>query len=139
MLTKHLMAPAVLLMSFGQAPVALAQDVSPDFLVGVWSFQGKENCGVTGAEHIAFLEQGTFELGRKGTVDMVGFWELEDNRIDLHMVGSPYRFDDSLVQVKGQYGYAHLPVFTFDVEENAFDAVVPHEGEVRKRTAHRCP
>ena len=74
-----------------------------------------------------------------GQLDTVGFWEIDDNRVDLHMVGSPYRLDDALVQHKGEYGYAHLPVFAFDIEDNVFDAVVPYEGEVRKRSAHRCP
>ena len=55
----------------------MAQEISRDYIVGLWSFQGMENCGVSGAEHIRFLEQGNFELGRMGQLDTVGFWEIE--------------------------------------------------------------
>ena len=60
MLKKQLLLPAGLLLSIDQAPAAPAQDVSPGYIVGVWSLQGKDNCGVTGIEHITMLESGTF-------------------------------------------------------------------------------
>jgi len=139
MLHKNLLAPAVLVLSLVQGTAALAEELSTSYLVGTWSFQGKENCRVAGAEHVQFKENGTFEYGGHGRVDSVGFWHVVENRLDLHLVTSPHRLDDTLLGYKGQYGYANLPVFAFDIESDAFDAVVEHEGEIRKRTTYRCP
>ncbi|MGB5177592.1 MAG: hypothetical protein WBP44_02565 [Gammaproteobacteria bacterium] len=138
MLSKHLVLPAVFLLSLTRMTTALAEDISSAYLVGTWGLEGKENCGVSGKEHIKLAENGKFELGRLGRVDFVGFWALEGNRLDLHMVGSPYRIDNALVQHKDQYGYAHLPVFIFNMGNNTFDAVVPEQDDVRMRSAQRC-
>lgn len=118
---------------------AWAEELTGSYLVGVWSFQGKDNCGVTGAEHVQFKLNRTFEHGRHGRVDSVGFWHVDENRIDMHAVTSPHRLDDTLLGYKGQYGYAHLPLFAFNIESDSFDAAAEHEAEIRMRTAYRCP
>lgn len=139
MSNKSMLAPAVLTLCLVQGTAVLAEELSTSYLVGTWSFQGKENCRVAGAEHVQFKENGTFEHGPQARVDSVGFWHVDENRVELHLVSSPHRLDDTLLGYKGQYGYAYLPVFAFDIESDAFDAVVEHEGEIRKRTVYRCP
>lgn len=67
----------------------------------------------------------------------MGFWHVDEDRIDLHLVTSPQRLDDTLLGYQGRYGYAHLTVFAFDIESDAFDAVAEHEGEIRKRATYR--
>jgi len=77
-------------------------------------------------------------LGRGGPADAVGFFEISDKRLDLHLVASPHRISVELQQHEGRYDYGHLAVFVFDAEQDSFEAIVPFEDDVRRRTVHRC-
>ncbi len=112
--------------------------VGKDYLVGKWSLEGADRCQVAGAEHVEFRADDTLTLGRGGPADAVGFFELSDNRLDLHLVSSPHRITDALHQYKGRYGYGDLAVFMFDAEKDSFEAIVPFQDDVRRRTVHRC-
>ena len=109
-----------------------------DYLVGKWSLEGGDRCQAVGAEHIEFRADDTLTLGRGGPADAVGFVELSDNRLDLHLVASPHRITGALDQYKGLYDYGNLAVFVFDAQPDSFDAIVPFQDEVRRRTVHRC-
>ena len=112
--------------------------VGKDYLVGTWSLEGSDRCQVAGAEHAEFRADDTMTLGRGGPADAVGFFEISDKRLDLHLVASPHRISVELPEHAGRYDYGHLAVFVFDAEQDSFEAIVPFEGDVRRRTVHRC-
>ena len=109
-----------------------------DYLVGNWSLEGSDRCNTAGVEHIAFRADDTLTLGRGGPADAVGFFEISGDRLDLHLVASPHRINPALPGYEGRYGYGHLAVFVFDAEQESFQAIVPFEDDVRRRTAYRC-
>ena len=120
------------------ADIAAETALGPDYLVGRWSLEGADRCNTVGAEHIELGADDTFKVDRGRQVDVIGFWELSGNRIDLHLVASPHRITAVLSDYPGRYGYDNLPVFAFDAQADSFEAVVPFGEEVRKRTVHRC-
>ena len=109
-----------------------------DYLVGKWSLEGADRCQVAGAENVEFRADDTLTLGRGGPADAVGFFEISGDRLDLHLVASPHRISDVLPDYAGRYDYGHLAVFVFDAEQDSFQAIVPFEDDVRRRTVHRC-
>lgn len=127
-----------LLAGFASTGASAEVALGKDYLVGTWSLEGSDRCQTAGAENIAFRADDTLILGRGGPADAVGFFQIADNRLDLHVVASPHRIRGNLPQHEGIYGYGHLPVFLFDVEQDSFEAIVPFDGDVRRRTAHRC-
>jgi hypothetical protein len=118
--------------------VSAEATLGKDYLIGNWSLEGKDRCRKPGAEHVEFRNDDTMALGRGAEADAVGFFEISGDRLDLHMVASPHRINPALPGYEGRYGYGHLAVFVFDAERESFQAIVPFEDDVRRRTAYRC-
>ena len=132
--TLALTLVAAIVSSVASAEATLGKD----YLVGTWSLEGCDRCQVAGAEHVAFSADETLTLGRGGPADAVGFFEISDKRLDLHLVASPQRISAELSAHKGRYDYGHLAVFVVDAQQDSFEAIVPFEDDVRRRTVHRC-
>ena len=118
--------------------VSAEATLAKDYLLGTWSLEGKDRCQTAGAEHVEFSADDTMTLRRGGPADAVGFFEISGDRLDLHLVASPHRINSALPDYEGRYDYGHLAVFVFDAEQGSFEAIVPFEDDVRRRTAHRC-
>jgi hypothetical protein len=80
---------ALLVLLSLQIPTTLAQEVklSPEYLAGTWSMSGSEGCG--NADYVLFRGNRTLELGSGKTAGIVGFWELNNDTIILHMLVAP--------------------------------------------------
>ena len=58
-----------------------AADLTPKSLTGTWALNGKDHCSLADKEYFLFHENGTFEHGRKGKSEAVGFWTIGGIRI----------------------------------------------------------
>ena len=116
----------------------LAADLSPDYLKGLWSLEGKDKCGAD-VEYILFADDGTFKTGRLNRIETVGFYRIEDDLIDLHMVGSLALFSDKLSPFDGQFQYFHMRTLPTSVSDNEFQGVASFGGDLERFAAARCP
>jgi hypothetical protein len=117
-----------------------ATKVSPEYLVGLWSMEGKEKCESEGFEYVAFFADGTFKTGKRGRVESVGFWRLyeEDDEFDLHMVTSLGFFGEEYAEFKGRFSYLDLKALPFSITEDEFDGVASFGGDLERFHAARC-
>lgn len=105
-------------------PAALAQDakLSPEYLVGKWSFGGSEDC--TSGDYVLLRENGTLEQGTGKTAGMAGFWELSNDTITLHMLVKPRRVLSQHPLYQDNYYYQYRSVQMLNTRPDAFDISV---------------
>lgn len=117
-----------------------AAKVSPEYLVGLWSLEGKEKCANEGFEYMAFFADGTFKSGKSGKVESVGFWRLykEDNDIALHMVTSLGLFGKQYADFRDSFSYLDLKALPFTVKKDEFEGVASFGSDLERFTATRC-
>ena len=116
------------------------EDLFAEYIYGRWVLDD-ENCSSPDSETIEFRKNGTFESTRAGNAEVVGFWELNEKILNLHMVTSPAFFDDihrSLVGFKGIYNYFQVRMVIFNTEQNSFEAFGMLGYEMKRTNAVRC-
>ena len=92
MVRKILMVVAIATATLGICFAAQAADLSLSYLEGHWSFDGPDKCGVADADYLKINGNGTFETGLEGEVKALGFLQIEDDILHLHMITSPAFF-----------------------------------------------
>jgi hypothetical protein len=131
---------AVLLGSAAWAQQAPVMEEIPDgYLTGTWGIGSLEACGAPTTELITFDASGSFGAAQGGQPTGLGFWQLNDDQLDLHMVSSPAFFGDHLQPFSGQYGYYRVQALLFDIQEHAFRMVAYMNGQLRGANLVRCP
>ena len=121
-------------------PWAHAEDLSADYLYGRWVV-GAQDCGSSSAEIYEFRKNNTFECTRAGRTEVVGFWDMKDGVLELHMVTSGGFYDDihkDLADFEGIYGYFQAKMVIFNTKKQSFEAVGVLGDEVRRASAKRC-
>lgn len=145
MLKRTLAFLAVPVFAISLASPAFAQDPEvpdeiPDgYLEGTWAIGGSAACGAATTEHFRFAADGTFSTEQRNQPTATGFWQLTDDKLDLHMVSSPAFFHDQLQPFAGQYTYYHAQALLFDIEDQAFRMVAYMGGQLRGANLGRCP
>ena len=122
------------------APWANAEDLSQEYLHGRWVID-EQNCGSEKAEFIEFRKDGTFECIRTGRTEIVGFWDLNRDIVDLHMVTSPAFFHDIHRVLKGhegEYNYFQIKLLISNTSQKGFEAFGVLGDEYKRMTAVRC-
>ena len=62
--------------------VANAADMTPEYLLGNWAIGTTEQkCAAADSEYFVFNKNGTFEAGRSGRAEAVGFWQIDSDII----------------------------------------------------------
>jgi len=120
-----------------QAPVL--EEIPDGYLAGTWVVGGVDACGAATTEHITFDANGSFTAVQTGQPTALGFWQLVDDKLDLHMVSSPAFFGDHLQPFAGQYAYYPAQALLFDIQEQAFRMVAYMNGQLRGANLARCP
>jgi hypothetical protein len=120
------------------ASIAGAIEMSPKYLDGVWTFESKDNCGLSEFEHFTFRADGVFEGSRFGVVDSVGFWRQSGELLRAHLVTSPVHFDKNLKELQGYYDYFPVKMLTFNLTPDSFEAVGSIGDQMRRVTLFRC-
>jgi len=73
----------------GATSLAAEAVLSSDYLQGKWSEGGKQGCASERAGYVIFHNNRTLEAGYGQTVSAVGFWELGEGTVTLHLLVSP--------------------------------------------------
>jgi hypothetical protein len=119
---------------------ASAATLSPDYLEGRWTTGTVENCTRPEHEQTVFREDGTFATEHGGQALAVGFWRIEDDRIEMHILTTEASLPASLQNaLPGDYHALQVKGLAFDVTDNGFRMVQSIEGELRGLDLVRCP
>jgi hypothetical protein len=140
MVRKLTFVPIVLLLSIFFVPLVTAGDLATEYLYGRWAID-VENCSSPDSEYMVFRKNGTFENTRTGKAEIVGFWELNKDTVELHMVTSPAFFDDlhkELKKFEGTYNYFYSRIVIFNTKDKSFEAVGVIWNEMKKMNAVKC-
>jgi hypothetical protein len=130
----------VVLVSVFFVPCVSAEELSTEYLYGRWAIDA-QNCNSPDSEYMEFRKNGTFENTRTGKTEIVGFWGLNDEKLNLHMVTSPAFFDDlhpDLQEFEGIYSYFQGRVVIFNTQKKSFEAFGVIGNEMQRTTAARC-
>ena len=90
-------------------PWAGAGELSQDYLAGRWVIDS-QSCNSMESEYIEFRKDGTYVSVRGSKSEIVGFWRLEDDMLELHMLTSPAFFDDIDVSLSWNAGGSYTAV-----------------------------
>jgi len=122
--------------------MANAAEMTPEYLHGNWVIGTTEQkCGDAEAEYFVFKENGTFEAGRSGKAEAVGFWQIEGDSVYLVFIASGGFFQDIHAELKAyenRFDYFDVKLIPFNVEANRFEAVGVLGDEINKGIAIRC-
>jgi hypothetical protein len=73
----------------GTTLLAAEAVLSSDYLQGKWSESGKQGCTSDRAGYVIFNNNRTLEAGYGNMVSAVGFWELGEDTLTVHLLVSP--------------------------------------------------
>ena len=123
MLKRFVAFLAVPTFAVALASAAFAQDPTDEIpLEGTWAIGDAQACDDPTSERLTFDASGTFTAEQGGEPTATGFWQLADDKLDLHMVSSPAFFDDQLQPFVGQVHLLLCPGAGVRLR----GAVVPH-------------
>jgi len=130
----------LLVLSVLFVPIVSAAELNADYFHGDWVIND-QSCSSNTAEHIVFHENGTFMGSRDGIAEIVGFWSLKDDFIELHMVTSPASFQDlhkEMAKFEGVYSYFQGRLLVFNQQKKSFEAYGVLGNESKRAAAVRC-
>jgi hypothetical protein len=137
--TYWLIIPLTLAM-LGALSSTTAAALDAGYLAGKWEINSQGNCGSKDAEHLILRGNGTFEYGRRGKAEAVGFWRIEDDVMKLEMLTSPAYFQDIHAELKPLSGYEiqSMQAMPIDMQQNQFSAVASIGDMMERFTLQRC-
>jgi hypothetical protein len=119
---------------------AMAADLTPAFLDGRWTTGAVENCTRAEHEQTVFRPDGTFATEHNGQALAVGFWRVEDDKLDLQILTTEASLTPALQeQLPGDYHALSVQGLVFDLTDNSFRLVQGIQGELRGVDMVRCP
>jgi len=122
------------------ASAAFAQNANDEIpLEGTWAVGDAQACDDPSTERLTFDANGTFTAEQGGKATATGFWQLADDKLDLHMVSSPAFFHDQLQPFTGQYTYYYAQALLFDYEQQGLRMVAYMAGQLQGANLARCP
>jgi hypothetical protein len=133
-----MIALTIAMLGFLSSVTAAALDAG--YLAGKWEINTGEKCGDKAAEHLILRGNNTFEYGRRGKVEAVGFWAIDDDVLTFDMFTSPAYFQDIHAELKPLSGYAiqSMQMMPIDMQQNQFSAVASIGGMMERLTLQRC-
>lgn len=119
---------------------AQAATFADAYLEGRWTTGSVENCKKAEHEQTIFRKDGTFATEHSGKALAVGFWRIDDDRLEMQILtteGSlPQDLQDAL---PGDYHALAVKGLVFDVTDNSFRLVQGIGGEIQGLEMVRCP
>jgi hypothetical protein len=119
---------------------ATAAALDPGYLEGKWEVNAQGPCGDKDAEHLILRGNGTFEYGRRGKAEAVGFWRIEDDMIGFDMLTSPAYFQDIHPELKPLSGYEiqRMQAIPIDMQQDQFSVVASIGEQMKQFSLQRC-
>ena len=136
---RHLVFMAAIAVTTA-ASLADETTVTPDYLVGNWSLDGKAGCGSADARYVLFRDNGTVEVGRGAAVTRVGFWKIVDDTIVAHTLTAPAEHEEYHPFFQSSYRYEHIVPRIGQTEKDTFAVTVGSDIDKQKEhyTLTRC-
>jgi hypothetical protein len=129
---RNRVAGVVLAVGMAAGAPAGAATLSADYLAGKWTTGSKEACANVEHERTVFRQD--------GTAVAVGFWQIDDDRLDMHILASPASLGPPLQEhLDGGYGYVPVTALLFDVADDSFRMVQSIGGALQGLNVFRCP
>jgi hypothetical protein len=140
MLRKNVLMLISLLALSGFLTSANAQTLDAAYLTGKWEINSEGTCGKEDAEKLIVHDNATFEYGRRGKVEAVGFWRIEHDKVVFEMLTSPAYFQDIANELKT---YTHHEIYSMkmlplDMQPDQFSAVASIDDQMSKLALQRC-
>ena len=136
---NRLTIPLTLVMT-GFLSSAAAAVLDTEYLTGKWEFNTQGACGGENAEHLIIDANSTFEYGRRGKAEAVGFWRLQGDVVTFEMLSKPSDFQDIQHELKASnaYGIYSMHMVPVDMQQNRFGAVATVGDLVQQFSLQRC-
>jgi hypothetical protein len=133
-------AGAALAIGMAAGAPAGAATLSADYLAGKWTTGSKDACTKLEHEQTVFRKDGTFATEHNGKAVAVGFWRIDDDRLDMHILASPASLGPPAQEhLVGGYGYVPVTALLFDVADDNFRMVQSVGGALQGLNVFRCP
>ena len=119
---------------------ATAAALDPGYLEGKWELDAQGPCGDKDAEHLILRGNGTFEYGRRGKAEAVGFWRIEEDVMRLEMLTSPAYFQDIHPELKPLSGYEmqSMQAIPIEMQQDQFNVVARIGEQMKRFSLQRC-
>jgi hypothetical protein len=131
----------VVLLWVGLAPPVYADDLSATYLTGKWALESAKNCGSDNSTYTIYGKGGSFEYGRHGRAEAVGFWSVEGEVVTIQTLTSPAYFADmnaGLKTFEDQFHYYTIVMMLVDRKKDNFTAVASLRDQISRFSAYRC-
>ena len=115
-----------------------AERVTPDYLVGTWSLDGKTACGTPNFEHIVFDRDGGFRNYRRGRLLSAGLWHMGDEYLEFHIVSGAAKHNPELKEFLGYFSMASIDAMETKVEKNRLELAVKLGDKMAHWELDRC-
>jgi len=129
----------VLLAFFAAGGHAAEVKLSTAYLEGKWVLGEKQVCGSINAEYLLMRKNGTVEMGKGEAAGIVGFWELNNDVLTLHMLVSPATTTGQNPFYRESYRYQYITAKVVETKPDAFGVIVTTNVEAGIQTLSRCP
>ena len=85
-------------------------------------------------------DNATFEYGRRGKVEAVGFWRIEQDLVVFEMLTSPAYFQDIANELKAytRHEVYSMRMMPLDMQPDRFSAVASIDDHMNKLDMQRC-
>ena len=121
-------------------PGAQATTLDAAYLAGKWEVNTGGTCGKQDAEHLLIRDNGTFEYGRRGKAEAVGFWRIETDTVMFDMLTSPASFQDVAGELApfSLYEIYSMQAMPIEMQQDKFTAVASVGDLLERVTLQRC-
>jgi hypothetical protein len=113
--------------------------VSSEYLEGKWVFGEKQGCGSSEADYMIMHKNGTVEMGQGETVRILGFWDLDNATLTMHMLVSPKGTKVRNPFYGDSYRYQYITAQVLETRPDAFGVILGMNVEAGVQTLTRCP
>ena len=121
-------------------PGRSAATFSDTYLEGRWTTGSVDNCKKTEHEQTVFRKDGTFATEHSGKALAVGFWRIEDDRLEMNILSTEASLSQDLQDaLPGEYHALLVKGLAFDVADNGFRLVQGIAGDIQGVDMVRCP
>ena len=141
MLRTYLRTIPLALGMTGVLSSATAAALDAGYLTGKWEINMQGSCGGENAEHLIINANSTFEYGRRGKAEAVGFWRIQGDLLAFDMMSSPANLHDIQPELRASNGYEiySMHAVPIDMQQDQFNAVASIGDLIHQFTLRRCP
>lgn len=140
MLRKNLLMLYSLLALTGFLSNINAAELDAAYLTGKWEINSEGTCGKENAEKLIVHDNATFEYGRRGKIEAVGFWRIEQDVVTFEMLTSPAYFQDIANELKDytRHEVYSMQMMPLDMQQDQFSAVASVDDQMSRLVLQRC-